>query len=96
MELIYGDSAYLRALELYIKLQCFTILFDMGKIAQNVLQNTQQEYAWAVGQAQNSLIIPSVDRMESITNMWTTLIQRTHEHRNGFRYLGKKGILRKH
>lgn len=94
--MIYGEPAYVRALELYIKLQCFTILFDMGKLPLPVLQNLQQEYAWAVGQAQSSLVIPSFDRMESIANMWTTLVQRTTEHSRGFKSLGQKEFIRRH
>lgn len=83
--LIPDDSKFINALELYIKKKQFTILFDLGKIGQAVLQNTQQEYAWAVGQAQSSLTIPSVDEMESLKNSWTTLVQRVNSHRGGFR-----------
>jgi hypothetical protein len=35
--MIIDNSSYLRALELYIKKQWFTILFDMGKIQGPVL-----------------------------------------------------------
>ena len=37
--LIPDNSAFIRALELYIKKQYFTILFDLGKINQAVLAN---------------------------------------------------------
>lgn len=84
--LVPDKSSFSRALELYIKKQYFTILFDLGKISQAVLANTQQEYAWAVGQAQSDLIRPSLDQLESFTNSWNTLIQRTNSHSNGFRY----------
>lgn len=47
--MIPENSAFIKALELYIKKAWFTILFDMGKISQGVLFNTQQEYAWAAG-----------------------------------------------
>lgn len=72
--LIPDNSSYSRALELYIKLQWFTVLFDMGKITPQVLNNTQQQYAWAVGQAQVDLIRPTVDQMQSITAMWNRLL----------------------
>lgn len=47
--LVPDKSPFTRALELYIKKQCFTILFDLGKINQAVLTNVQQEYSFAVG-----------------------------------------------
>lgn len=37
--LIPDRSPFTRALELYIKKQCFTILFDLGKINQAVYSN---------------------------------------------------------
>ena len=43
--LIPDNSTFIRALELYIKKQCFTVLFDLGKINQAVYQNVCQEYA---------------------------------------------------
>lgn len=88
--LIPENSSFVRALELYIKRECFTILFDLGKITPQVYNNTCQQYAWAVGQAQNEFMRPSIDEMESITNAWNNLIPRTNEHRNGFVTLGTK------
>lgn len=82
--LIPDNSAFIRALELYIKKQCFTVLFDLGQINQAVYQNVRQEYAWTVGQAQSDLIRPTIDQMQAITNSLNTLIWRTTEHNNGF------------
>lgn len=83
--LIPENSSFIRALELYIKKQCFTVLFDLGKISQQVLSNTQQEYCWAVGAAQSDLVRPSLDQWQAFTNSWNTLIQRTTEHKYGFK-----------
>lgn len=82
--LIPDKSPFIRALELYIKKQCFTILFDLGKINQAVYNNVLQEYSWAVGQAQSDLIRPTIDEMQSITNAFNTLLPRTTQHRTGF------------
>lgn len=82
--LIPDNGTFARALELYIQKRYFTILFNKGKIKQDVLSNIQQEYAFYVGQAQNDLIRPTIDQAQSFTNMWTTLIQRTHRHSDGF------------
>ena len=92
--MIPDNSSFIRALELFIKKQWFTVLFDLGKINTAVLQNTQQEYAWAVGQCQSDLIRPTIDQIQSITNMWTTLIQRNNEHYNSFSRLGTKEQLK--
>lgn len=89
--LIPDNSSYSRALELYIKLQQFTILFDTGKISPQVLSNTQQQYAWAVGQAQTDLIRPTIDQMEAISNMWNKLLpDRTKDHDSGYLHEGTK------
>ena len=88
--MIPENSSFIQALELYIKKKVFTILFDQGKINNAVLQNTQQEYAWAVGQAQRDLTMPTIDQMESISNMWTQLLQRNNEHSKGMKPLGRR------
>lgn len=82
--LIPDNSSFIRALELYIKKQCFTVLFDLGKITPQIYNNVLQEYAWAVGQAQSDLVRPTIDQMQAITNSLNTLVQRTTEHENGF------------
>lgn len=94
--LIPDNSSFIRALELYIKKQTFTVLFDLGKINQVVYQNVCQEYAWAVGAAQSDLVRPTIDQMESITNMLNTLIPRVSEHSNGFVNLGTRELIRNH
>jgi hypothetical protein len=92
--LLFNNESFIRALELYIKKEWFTVLFDTGKITPAVLQNTQQEYGFAVKQCQSELVKPTIDQMESITNMWNTLIPRTKEHDNGFKTLGTREILK--
>ena len=92
--LIPENAAYIRALELYIQKRYFTILFNNGKINQNVLTNTQQEYAFYVGQAQSDLICPSLDQMESIKNMWTTLIPKMYKHADGFKTVNNPEVLK--
>ena len=89
--LIPDDSSYSKALELYIKVQWFIGLFDTGKINERVLSNAQQQYAWAVGQAQTSLIRPTIDQMEAISNMWNKLLPDiTKDHDHGYLHEGTK------
>ncbi len=82
--LIPDSSSFVRALELYIKKEHFTILFDTGKITPQVYNNVCQQYAWAVGAAQNEFVKPSIDQMQAITNSWNTLIPRATSHATGF------------
>lgn len=83
--MIPDNSAYIRAMESYIKLQWFSILFDQGKLDPRIYQNAQQQYAWNVGQAQTNLIIPTIDQMEMISNMWCkNLPDTTRDHHTGY------------
>lgn len=93
---IIDDANFIKALELYIKKERFTMLFDMNKISPQVYNNTLQAYTMAVAKAQSHLTQPTVDEMQSITNMWNTLIPRTTEHDNGFATLGRREYIRRH
>ena len=92
--LLPDNSSFTRALELYIKKQWFTILFDLGKINQQIYVNTQQEYAWAVGDCQTEFNRLSLDQMEAFSNSWRTMIMRDRQHAVGFRDNGKRQILK--
>lgn len=94
--LIPENSSFIKALELYIKREHFTILFDLGKITPQVYNNTCQQYAWAVGQAQSELVKPSIDQMQAIANSWNTLIPRTASHATGFVIDGTMERIRTH
>lgn len=94
--LIPDNSSFTRALEAFIKKQWFTILFDMGKIQQGVLQNAQVEYAWAVGDCQTEFNRLSLDKAESFFNSWNTLLIRASEHRKGFVSNGAREHIKVH
>lgn len=94
--LIVDNASFIKALELYIKKEWFTILFDTGRISQQVFNNTLQAYNYAAAEAQQSLTVPDYDEMESITNMWNTLIPRMTEHDNGFATLGTREYIKRH
>ena len=92
--LIPDNSKFTRALEAYIKKQWFTILFDMGKLQGPILQNVQQEYAWAVGACESEFQKMSLDKAESFYNSWRTLIPRVNEHSRGFATNGTRQNLK--
>lgn len=92
--LLIDDALYLKTLELYVKKEMFTILFDCGKITPQVLANTQSEYSWKAGQLQSAFLIPSESEMESLKNSWCTLLQRTTDFDNGWRQLGNREYIK--
>ena len=91
--LLPDNPSFLRALEAYIKKQQFTILFDLGKLQPAILQNAQQEYAWAVGDCETEFNRLTLDKAESLFNSWRTLLIRDNEHRHGFVNNGAKEYL---
>jgi len=94
--LIPDNSTYTRALEAYIKKEWLGIEFEQGKINPQVMQRIDQDYAWKVGQAQTDMIRPTIDQMESISNMWNTLIVRAQDHRKGFIHEGSAEHIKLH
>lgn len=88
--LLIDNGVFLKTLELYVKKEVFTILFDLGKISPAVLQNAQQSYAWSAGQLQSEMTIPSVNEMESIKGLMNQIIPRFNEFKYGFKHEGNK------
>ena len=94
LPLLPDNPVFLKTLELDVKKEWFTILFDMGKISPAVLQNTQQEYAFKAGQCNNEFMIPSVSEMEAFTRMYNTLIPRVNEFNKSFRHMGDREYIK--
>lgn len=94
LPMIPDDAKVMRAFELYVKQKWFTMMFDMGKVAQNVIQNIQQEYCWAIGAAQSSLNNPSLDEMTTLVNELTSLVSRPVEHDYGYRHAGDREVIK--
>ena len=90
--LLPDNPSFLRGLETYIKYQWFTILYDMGKLSQQVMLNTQQEYAWAAGDAQSEFSRLDLDKAETLFNSFKTLLPRNNEHWKGFFMNGAKEL----
>jgi hypothetical protein len=96
LPLLVNNTKYLKALELYVKCQLFTMLFDEGKITQQVLNHTEQEYGWAAGQLEEEFKTPSVAEMQSITNSLHQIFRRHDEFYNRFESLGNKEFRKVH
>lgn len=91
--LLIDNANFLKALELYIKKEKFGDLYDEGKIRDGIMAKTERDYAWAVAQCEKEFIMPSISELQSITNMWNTLIPRVTEFDNGFAKLGNREYL---
>ena len=96
LPLLIDNSKYLKALELYVKCQLFTMLFDMGKLTPQVLNHTEQEYTWAAGQLAEEFKTPSEAEMQSITNMLNQIIVRKDDFYNRYERLGNKEFRKIH
>lgn len=90
------DQLFLRALESYIKYTRFTVLFDTGKIKDNVLNKAEQDYSWNVGKCINHYKMPSYSEMQSITGMMHRLIPSQREFYAGFKGAGDSEYYRRH
>ena len=91
--LLIDNANFLKALELYIKKEKFGDLYDEGKIRDGIMIKAEKDYAWAVAQCEKEFIMPSISELQSITNMWNTLIPRVTEFDNGFTELGNREYL---
>ena len=96
LPMLPDDATFLRALEAYIKLTRFTVLFDTGKIKGDVLSKAEQDYTWAVGKCANRFKMPSHSEMQSIVNMMTRMIPSTSEFYAGFKGMGDKEFYKVH
>ena len=88
--LLPDNTSFLRGLENYIKFQWFTILYDMGKLPQQVMDSTKQEYAWAVGDAQSEFSRLDLDKAQTLFTSFKTLLPRNNEHWKAFFFNGAR------
>jgi len=94
--LIPDNADFIRALEDYIKMKKFSILYDLGSINAQVLNDAKSEYAWSVATCESEFKRLSLDEMEALSNSLNTLVVRTNSHANGFRNLGTREHIIKH
>lgn len=87
--LMPDNSSFMRAVESYIKLQYFTILFDQGKLHEAILQKAEQDYAWNVGGVATAMRRLTPDKVQSIANIVKAHIIRDKEHQSGYAHTGR-------
>lgn len=86
--LVPGQPELLRAVESYIRYKWYDILHDIDQISERKLSKVEAEYSFNVGQAQSSMIMPTVDEMETFTNEITQILPSRKAHINRFQFLG--------
>ena len=94
--LLPDNPSFLRGLENYIKMQWFTIKFDMGEISKDIYENAKQEYCWAAGDAQSEFSRLTLDEAETLFNSFKTLLPRNNEHWKTFFDNGGREIWKRH
>ena len=93
---ILDMEKYKNALELFVKLDKFTKYFEQGKLAENVLRNTQTDYCFAAGQLSNALKMPSINEWQNISNAGEQLLEKPYEFYKGFETTGLPERYKRH
>ncbi len=94
--MIPDNSNFIRALMAYIKKEEFTIKFDLSAINPQILQQAQQDYAWAVGSCETDANKMNLSKAESFLNSIKTIINKNNEFVDGFESNGDKVIFKTH
>lgn len=86
--MIPDNRKFFIALESYIKMKHFEMLFEQGKLQPAVMERADREYAWAVGACESEFHKIAYDRAESLGNQWRQILINTREHTTGYANLG--------
>ena len=86
--LMPDDPVFTLALQSYIEVQFFKMLFRAGKINNQVLQMAQQDYAWNVGRYETHSRRLTYGDMESLSRQFKSILTRNNEFRTRFKNLG--------
>jgi len=84
------------ALEYYILSRYLEPLWLMGKITDKAFEYIQQKRFFYMASAQTGIMMPTVDKMESLMNSINKLIINTTSHKDGFKKLGEKEYIKKY
>lgn len=94
--LIPDNESLLLAIEGYIKVNYFTTLVETGHMAMGILERAEQQYNWYIGQASNSLDMPTSEETESLFNALIRLVPDRNSFDTNDKYRSNKEILRNH
>lgn len=93
--MIINNESYKRALEQYVTVEWYKILFAQNKININAVTMIENDYQWSVARATSSLRTPTYDQMESISRILNSLLP-TDSHKSTFHNLHSLNTLKTH
>jgi len=82
------DTRVIKALESYIRYKVDYRLWRQGKVNRDVFEYSNQEWLFYVNSAKTSILMPSIDQMESLKNQTVRLIPQLNAHSSFFKRLG--------
>jgi len=94
--LIPDDESLLLAIIAFVKVNYFTTLVEMGHMAMGILERAEQQYNWYMGQASNSLDMPTSEETESLFNALIRLIPDRDSFETNDKFRSNKEILKNH
>ncbi|MDR0912098.1 MAG: hypothetical protein LBM96_05810 [Methanobrevibacter sp.] len=94
--LLYNNSSFTRALELYITKAEYKLLFDLGKLTMQSYEYTCREYAFAAANCRTEMNMPTIDEAQSIFNASGRLVRLRDQHATGYKHNGQSENLKIH
>jgi len=88
--MVPDNERVIEAVRSYITFKTDHKLWRLGKLSENVYRDSEKEWLWYVGSAQNALRIMSVDRAEVWSRHWTRLLPVMGAHGSSYAYLGNR------
>jgi hypothetical protein len=94
LPMIPDDVKFEKAIENYIKLQWYTILWELGKISDKVFNKVEQEYSWYVGAANTRAQLQTIDEAETFRGAVTKLLDNSTAARDFFQSHGRQEFIK--
>ena len=90
------NPTFMQALETFIKMKVFEVLYEEGKIKYEVLGRVETNYYWLKGRCRSLFRMPSETEMESLTGMMHRLIPSRREFQAGYKGMGDRELFKIH
>lgn len=94
--MIPKDPKFIEAVKYYVMSKIAEKLWIQEKISTQKFDHFQAEASWYIGAAQSRAKFPSHDQLESISNMFTRIIEQPLSHSNFYKGITGSEILRNH
>jgi len=88
--MIPDNTFIVKAVESYIQWQYLRILWDLDETTRDKVEYIEQQYSWAIGQAQSQRGLENLDKIESWKNAVSRLVLLKNVHETDYRYATTK------